>query len=79
MIDGMVGGRSTRILVDTGCSRSVDVSWVISDFNARKGTVAGVDGHEVPSMGYTIVSIEVDGLIAEVDCVVMKILYQQER
>lgn len=56
----------------TGCSWYVVTSWVISDYAAWKEIVVEVDGHEDTSMGSTIVSIEVDGLIANVNCVVIE-------
>lgn len=76
VINGVVGKRSARVLVDTGCSKSVVGSWMIGDFGAWKGTIVGVDGHEVSCLGYTIVPIEVDGLTVEVDCVVMERLIE---
>lgn len=64
------------MLVDTGCSRTVVGSWVTKCPGAWKGSVRGVDGREVPCEGHTVVQIEVDGLTASVDCVVMNRLIE---
>ena len=61
VIDGVVRGRPARVLVDTGCSKSVVGSWMICDVDPWKGILVGVDGHEVSCSGYAIVPMRWTG------------------